>query len=114
MKPSPSTQVGEGYPLGETPVGIVQIDATRLTGVLCGDRTPGGGQRLFLAYSGTYQFDGHILTTVADSASSPDMLCAQRREVIFTSSIQMMIRPLNAILGAPAGGGMRLTWERVG
>jgi Lipocalin-like domain len=68
--------------------------------------------RAFVAYSGRYTFDGNVLVTNADSASSPDLVGQQIRHIRFESPTRMVATPKNKVLGRDVG--LKLVWERVG
>lgn len=68
--------------------------------------------RAFAAYSGGYTFDGTMLVTNADCASSPDMVGQQIRRIRFESRTRMVATPKNKVLGRDVG--LKLVWERVG
>ena len=68
--------------------------------------------RAFAAYTGRYTFDGTVLVTSVDSASSPDLAGQQIRHIRFESPTRIAATPKNTLLGRDAG--LKLVWERVG
>ncbi len=99
-------------PLGQTPMGCVMFGAERMIGAIVAGESVCEGQRPFLAYSGPYTFDGRTLITIADSASNPDMLVRQIREIVFETPTRITVSPVNSLFAK--AGGTKLIWERVG
>ena len=103
----------EMQPIGPNPMGFILFEADRMLGAVVDGRAdlPSGIEsRFFVAYSGTYRFDGNQLVTQADSASSPSLLVDQVRRIRFVSATQMIATPIS---GVPGQTGTELTWERV-
>ena len=66
--------------------------------------------RFFIAYTGTYRFDGTELVTQADDASRPELVVDQIRRIRFESSTRMVAIPVS---GVPGQRGIEVIWERV-
>jgi hypothetical protein len=101
-------------PLGPKPMGFVMFEEDRMMGAIVDGQSsslPEGLVRPFAAYSGSYKFDGTTLVTIADSASSRDLLVEQIRHISFESPARMVARPVNTLLGHT--GGMKIMWECV-
>ena len=103
----------EMQPIGPNPMGFVLFEADRMMAAVVDGRAelpPGIESRFFVAYSGTYRFEGDQLVTQADSASSPSLLADQVRRIRFVSATRMIATPIS---GVPGQTGTELTWERV-
>src|SRR5215204_5698838 len=73
-------------PLGPEPMGIIMYEANRVMVVVCDGRQtipPGAGQRVFISYAGTFDFNGDELVTRVDGASSPEGFADQVRRIRF-------------------------------
>lgn len=71
-------------PLGPQPVGLVIFEAERMLGAIADGRTTmpmDAPPRFFVAYTGTYTFDGVELITRADDASKPELVVEQVRRI---------------------------------
>jgi hypothetical protein len=102
-------------PLGELPMGFAMFEAERMiVAVTDGQLSlpPDVPSRAFVAYSGRYTFDGTVLVTSVDSASSPDLAGQQIRQIHFESRTRMAAMPKNKVLGRDAG--LKLVWDKVG
>jgi hypothetical protein len=94
-------------------MGFIIFEADRmLAAVVDGRSEPPSDMksRFFVAYSGTYRFDGEQIVTQADSASSPSLLADQVRHIRFVSNTRMVATPVS---GLPSQTGTELTWERL-
>jgi hypothetical protein len=101
-------------PLGPHLIGTVTFDAERMAVVVADGRLslpPDASPRLFVAYTGTYRFDGEILVTRADDASKPELIVEQVRRVRFESPTRLVAIPVS---GVPGRSGTELLWERIG
>jgi hypothetical protein len=101
-------------PLGPQPMGLAFFEAERMVGII-GDarnRVPAEGPaRPFIAYTGSYSFDGEVLITKADDASRPELIVEQVRKVRFDGPDRMTVIPTS---GVPGYNGIKVVWERVG
>jgi hypothetical protein len=100
-------------PLGPHPIGLVTFEAERMLGAVTDGRVslpPTSPSRFFIAYTGTYTFDGIELVTRADTASTPDLLVDQIRRIRFESTTRMV---MEAVSGVAGQGGTEAVWERV-
>jgi hypothetical protein len=96
-------------------MGIGMFDGERMIGAVSDGRDqlpPDVRSRAFIAYTGKYHFDGTMLVTTVDGASSPDVEKEQIRYVRFESPTRVCITPKNTVLGHTAG--LKVVWERVG
>jgi hypothetical protein len=100
-------------PLGPQPMGLAFFEAERMVGVIGDARasvpTEGPG-RSFIAYTGTYRFDGEVLVANADDASRPELIVEQVRRVRFEGPNRMMVVPTS---GVPGYNGINIMWERL-
>ena len=102
-------------PLGELPMGFVMFEAERMIVAVADGRLSLPSDvpsRAFVAYSGRYTFDGTMLVTSIDRASSPDLAGQQSRQIRFESPTRMLAMPKNKVLGRDAG--LKFVWERIG
>jgi uncharacterized heparinase superfamily protein len=102
-------------PLGQVPIGFAMFEAERMIVAVADGRLslpPDIPSRAFAAYSGRYTFDGTVLVTSVDCASSPDLAKQQIRHIRFESPTRMSATPKNTLLGRDAG--LKFVWERVG
>src|SRR5262245_17675646 len=79
-------------PLGELPMGFAMFETERMIVAVADGRLsipPDVQSRAFVAYSGRYTFDGNVLVTSADCASSPDLVGQQIRHIRFESPTRM-------------------------
>ena len=102
-------------PLGPSPNGVVcfQTDG-RMYSVICDGRAslPPGEERIFVAYTGNYTFDGETLSTRVDAASDPSRVGGdQVRKVRFENGGMVLAPPLR--LFANVMQHQELFWERV-
>ena len=103
----------ELLPLGPHPIGVVIFEAERMLGAIGDGRSslpPDAPPRFFIAYTGTYRFDGTELVTQADDASRPELVVNQIRRIRFESSTRMVAIPVS---GVPGQSGIEVIWERV-
>ena len=103
----------EVQPIGPNPMGFILFEADRMLGALVDGRTelpPDVESRLFVAYSGTYRFDGDQLVTQADSASSSSLLTDQVRRIRLMSGNRMVATPISGVSGQT---GTEFIWERI-
>jgi hypothetical protein len=101
-------------PLGPHPIGFVVFEAERMIGALGDGRTSlplGAPPRFFVAYTGTYKFNGVELITQADDASKPELIIEQVRHVRFESETCMVAVPVSGLPGQQSG--IEVVWERV-
>lgn len=99
-------------PLGPNPMGVIQYDAQRMIVAVCDGRSEmptGAAPRTYLSYTGSYQFDGELLVTHVDGASSPDGFADQVRHLTFPTADRYVAAPANGVLGT----GLKITWDRV-
>lgn len=100
-------------PLGPQPMGTVFFEAERMVGII-GDARASvpveGPARSFIAYTGTYSFDGEVLVTKTDDASRPELIVEQVRKVRFDGPDRIMIVPTS---GRAGYNGTRTVWERL-
>src|SRR5262245_30119974 len=103
----------EVLPFGPRPIGFAIFEAERML-VAISDGTvaqqPNAPPRVFIAYTGTYRFDGRELVTVPEDASRPELIVEQVRHLRFESSTRMVAVPVS---GLPAQHGIEIAWERV-
>jgi hypothetical protein len=101
-------------PLGPKPMGLVLFEADRMVGAI-GDARASmpaeGSARFFIAYTGSYQFDGEVLVTKADDASKPELIVEQVRRVQFDGPDRIIVVPTAGMRGY---NGVKVVWERVG
>jgi hypothetical protein len=100
---------------GPTPLGTVTFDRSgRMILVVVDGRTDvPAGQRMFMAYTGRYEFDGHRLTTFTDAAASPALLATpQVRDVRFSDADTIVLSPPTGFMGQ-ADVRREYTWERI-
>ena len=101
-------------PLGPQPMGLASFEAERMVAVV-GDARASvpaeGPARLFVAYTGTYRFDGEVLVTKADDASRPELIVEQVRRMQFDGPNRVTAIPIS---GVPGYSGINIVWERVG
>lgn len=99
-------------PLGPQPIGFVSFEDERMLGAVTDGRVslPPTSSRFFIAYTGTYTFDGTELVTRADTASTPDLLVDQIRRIRFESTTRMV---MEAVSGVAGQRGTEVVWERV-
>ncbi len=101
-------------PFGPSPIGTVTFEVERMAVVVADGRVslpPDAPPRLFVAYTGTYRFDGEVLVTRADDASKPELIVEQVRRVRFESPTRLVAIPVS---GVPGQAGIELVWERIG
>lgn len=101
-------------PLGPHPIGLVIFEAERMLGAITDGQVslpPDSPPRFFLAYTGTYRFDGTELVTQADDASRPELVVDQIRRIHFESPTRMVMIPVS---GVPGQSGIEVVWERIG
>jgi hypothetical protein len=101
---------------GPTPLGTMTFDRSGCMIVVIADGRPDVpvGQRMFMAYTGRYEFDGHRLTTFIDAASSPSLLATpQVRHVRSSDADRIVLSPPTGFMGQ-ADVRRELTWERIG
>jgi hypothetical protein len=102
-------------PLGPSPMGFVMFEAERMMAAIGDGRLslpPDAPPRYFLAYTGSYHFDGTELVTRVDGASSADYLGSeQTRYIRFESPSRMVMSLTREALDG--GAGLSGVWERV-
>jgi hypothetical protein len=101
-------------PLGPHPIGTVVFEAERMAAVAADGRAslpPDASPRFFIAYTGTYRFDGVDLVTRTDDASKPEFMVEQARRIHFESPSRLVAIPVS---GVPGRSGIELVWERIG
>jgi hypothetical protein len=104
-------------PFGPQPLGIVSFDSDRMVGVLGDARVllpPDSPPRFFVAYTGSYRFDGVELITHADDASKPELIVEQVRHVRFESPTRIVVVPVSGVPGLSIRSGIELVWQRLG
>jgi hypothetical protein len=95
-------------------MGIVIFGGERMMVVVGDGRTslpPDAPPRAFVSYCGKYSFDGTMLVTHVDGASSPDLFRDQVRHIEFEDTTRFVATPVS---GLARNAGLRLVWERVG
>jgi Lipocalin-like domain len=100
-------------PLGSHPIGFVIFEAKRMLVAVGDGRTSlpsSDGPRFFVAYTGSYKFDGAKLITWVDDASKPELIVKQVRRIRFESETRMVAVPVS---GLPGQSGIEVVWERV-
>jgi hypothetical protein len=100
-------------PLGPQPMGLAMFDAERMVGIIGDARTSlptEAAARFFVAYTGTYQFDGEVLVTKADDASRPELIVEQVRRVRFDGPNRFTAIPVS---GIPGYSGVNVVWDRL-
>jgi len=103
----------ESQPLGPHPIGLVIFEVERMLVAVTDGRAslpPNSPARFFLAYTGTYRFDGAELVTRADDASRPELVVDQIRHIRFESPTRMVAIPVSGVAG---GNGIEVVWERI-
>jgi hypothetical protein len=98
-------------PIGPKPRGF--FEAERMLVAVVDARAslpPDAPPRFFVAYTGTYRFDGVELVTRADDASKPELIVDQVRRIRFEGDNRWQSRSQ----GCPGQSGTELVWERVG
>jgi hypothetical protein len=102
-------------PLGPSPNGVVVFQGDgRMYSVICDGRAevPKGQERVFIAYTGNYAFDGETLSTRVDAASDPGRVGGdQVRKVRFESGGMVLAPPRRLFAGVMQR--QELFWERV-
>ena len=101
-------------PLGPHPIGIAIFEVERMLGAITDARPsmpPDSPSRFFLAYTGTYSFDGVELVTRVDDASRPELVVDQIRRIRFESPTRLVAIPVSGVSGQ---GGTEIVWERIG
>ena len=94
------------------PLGITMFDDERiLAAVTDTAQLPNVSARVFFSYTGTYQWDGSTLSTIADAASKPDLVAGHVRDMRFESPSRLVVTPKTSLLGR--AGGLTFIWERV-
>jgi hypothetical protein len=111
-------EVGRELPLpfGPHPMGIVSFDTDRMVGVLGDARAslpPDAPPRFFVAYTGSYRFDGAELVTQTDDASRPELIVEQVRHVRFESPTRIVVVPVSGVPGLSIRSGIELVWQRL-
>jgi hypothetical protein len=100
-------------PLGPQPRGFAIFDAERMLTAVVDARAslpPDAPPRFFVAYTGTYRFDGVELVTRADDASKPELVVDQVRRIRFEGENRLVAVPVS---GLPGQSGTEVVWERV-
>ena len=75
-------------------MGFVIFETERTLGAICDGRTSRSSDpssRGFIAYCGTYSFDGAVLVTHADSASEQELIVDQVRNIRFSKARRAMV-----------------------
>ena len=67
--------------------------------------------RFFIAYTGSYHFDGVELVTQADDASRPELITEQIRRIRFESAGRMVVVPVSGVSGH---SGIEFVFDRIG
>jgi hypothetical protein len=101
-------------PIGPKPKGFVIFEAERMLVAVVDARAslpPDAPPRFFVAYTGTYRFDGVEPVTRADDASKPELIVDQVRRIRFEGDNRFVAVPVS---GLPGQSGTELVWERVG
>ena len=96
------------------PLGITMFSDERILAAVTDTRSAqrdGGPARAFFSYTGSYQWDGSTLSTIADAASKPDMLTEHIREMRFEGPSRLVVTPKTKLLGKVTG--LTFIWERV-
>ena len=102
-------------PLGPQPMGVVEFGEERMIVVFVDGRAAlpvDVPNRLLVAYSGPYTFDGSTLTTTVDAASDPALVGTTQTRAITLDGDRLVASPLNQIAGVRDNSAF--TWERNG
>ena len=102
-------------PFGPQAMGLVVFQPDgRMMSVLCDGRLapPPNETRQFMAYAGTYTFDGNTLTTTVDAASDPSRVGGEQVRAVRFEGGKMMLAPPRR-LWAGVMQHQELTWERI-
>jgi hypothetical protein len=101
-------------PFGRHPLGLVAFEEARMLGAISDAQpSPSSPDRVLVAYSGIYSFDGTELVTIADVASSPDLVAEQVRSVRFETPTRMIVSPKNELRLGGQAVGLSIVWERI-
>jgi hypothetical protein len=95
-------------------MGFAVFETERMMVAVCGDQTglsTDAVRRTFAGYAGKYRFDGNHLVTTPDSASNPELLAEQVRQLHFDSAGRMTAIPVTPLFGRAQG--LTFVWERV-
>jgi hypothetical protein len=96
------------------PLGVTMFSDDRMLAAVTETQsapTEGAAAPVFFSYTGTYQWDGTTLSTVADAASKPEMLTEHVRDMRFESPNRLIVTPKTSLLGRAAG--LTFVWDRV-
>lgn len=99
---------------GDLPVGVWTFDPSGRNALVAveGQRITAGPARMFLSYSGPFEFDGARLTTYVDVSSDPKIVgIPQVREVRFVED-RMVLSPPPGYRGQ-SDVRRELTWLRI-
>jgi hypothetical protein len=91
-------------------MGVAEFGEERMTAVVVDGRATlpvDVPNRLLVAYSGPYTFEGSTLTTMVDAASDPALVGTTQARAIMLDG-RMVACPLNQIVNSA------LTWEGIG
>ncbi len=97
-------------------MGIAEFGPDRLIAVVGDGRLslpPGAKNRMLIAYSGAYSFDGDELVTRVDAASDPALVGTEQVRQVRFDGPRLVISPKNDVLeGLPKS--LIFVWERTG
>jgi hypothetical protein len=97
-------------------MGIAEFSPERMIGIVVDARValPSSvNSRAFIAYSGTYRFDGDEFITSVDSASDLTLVGTEQKRRVKFDGTCMIVSPINEVL-ATQPGSLEFVWERVG
>ncbi|MCB4824381.1 lipocalin-like domain-containing protein [Roseicella aerolata] len=99
---------------GPAPIGTVQFGEERMMAALGDSRPPAEGEtRFWVAYTGTWRFDGQVLSTRVDAAHPPNRIGTdQVRQVRWEGERVVLSPPPRMVQGVM--NHLELAWERVG
>lgn len=103
-------------PLGPEPMGIAEFGSDRVMAVFGDGRLslpPDAKNRIMIAYSGAYSFDGNELVTCVDAASDPALVGTEQVRQVKFDGARLVVSPKNEIL-ASRPESLVFVWERAG
>jgi len=103
-------------PLGPEPMGVVEFGPERMITVAGDGRLtlpPDTKNRIFIAYSGAYSFDGNELVTCVDAASDPALVGTEQVRQVKFYGARLVISPKNEVLASQPES-LVFVWIRAG
>ncbi|MBK1662008.1 lipocalin-like domain-containing protein [Paracraurococcus ruber] len=100
-------------PYGPQPMGVVRFEADRMMAAVGDGRAPAAGEgRFFASYTGTWTFDGTVLSTRVDAAYPPERIGSdQVRQVRMKGAHIVLTPPPREVDGVLLT--LDLEWEKV-